>query len=59
MKNLEKVAQPAKINEKILFLDIRNRCLAWSKIVGHSHKTTNPRAAKTAKLNVACPKTLG
>ena len=34
------------------------RCLERSKIAGHSQKTTNTRAAKTAKLNVACPKTL-
>ena len=27
-------------------------------MVGHSQKTTNTRAAKTGKLNVACPKIL-
>ena len=34
------------------------RCLARSKMIIHSQKMTNKRAAKTGKLNVACPKSL-
>ena len=52
------------VNGKNGFFDLRNpkkilgRCLARSKIVGLTQKFTNTRAAKTAKLNVACRKTL-
>ena len=34
------------------------RCLARFIIVGHTQKTRNTSAAKTAKLKLACPKTL-
>ena len=63
-ENQEKDASPAKINGKIVFSGLRNpvrslsRCSPRSKIVRHSQKTTNTRAAETAKLNVVCPETL-
>ena len=63
-RSREQNAQPAKTSQKIVFSRLGNPrnnltpCLARSKIVGHSQKTTNTRAARSAKLNVACSKTL-
>ena len=63
-KKQENDAQPEKKMEKSFLPNsetpqkILCRRLARSKIIGHSDKTTDTRAATTAKLSVVCPKTL-